>query len=95
MLKKLFLVIKEKSIQKISDLAGHFLISGKHREYAFLIFVLCFCQIKNYLITEGWLAIFFNAPCKRVTFSVKKRKHHKFHLLSPLEKYLSVVSLLN
>ena len=36
----------------------HFLISGKHGAYPFLIFVLCSSQIKNYIII-GWVSNFF------------------------------------
>ena len=45
----------------------HFLISGKYRPYPFLIFILYYSQIKNYIIT-GLVSNFFNAPCKRVPF---------------------------
>ena len=43
----------------------------------FLIFVLQPSQIKKYIIT-GLVSTFFNAPCKRVTSSLQKRKHHKW-----------------
>ena len=50
-----------------------FLISGKW--YSFLIFAFCPTQIKSYIIT-GLVSNFFNAPCKRMTSSLQKRKHH-------------------
>ena len=60
--------------RKSTDLQ-HFLIGAKHRAYLFLIFVFCPYQIKNYIITE-LVSNFFIAPCKRVTSSLQKRKHH-------------------
>ena len=54
----------------------YFLTSDKHRAYPFIIFMLCSSQRKNCIIT-GLISDFFNAPCKRVTSSLQKRKHHK------------------
>ena len=55
----------------------HFVISGKPRTDPFLIFVLCSSEIKNYIIT-GLVSNVFNVPCRKVTFSLQKRKHHKY-----------------
>ena len=70
----------------------HFLISGKHKVYHFLIFVFCLSQIKNYIIT-GLVWNFLNAPCKRVTFSLQKRKHHKMGFKVCLEVRMEDVLL--
>ena len=53
----------------------HFLISGKHRAYPFLIFVCCPSQLKKFHYNRTGQQ-FFNAPCKRVTSSWQKRKHN-------------------
>ena len=68
----------------------HFLITGKHRPYPFLIFVFCLSQIKNYIII-GLVRNFFNAPCKRVTFSLQKRKHYKIQTKLILNKQKTVL----
>ena len=48
----MFLVIKKCSKKVVEKIAiwQHFLISGKHRVYPFLISVLCSSQTKNYII---------------------------------------------
>ena len=77
-LKNIFFVYKNKrSKYEVKNVAiwQQFLISGKHRAYPILMFVFCASQIKNYIIT-GLVSNFFNAPCKRMTFSLQKRKHH-------------------
>ena len=55
--------------------------------YAFLIFVFCPSQIKKILYNSAGQQL-FNAPCKRVTSSLQKRKWHKlFTRLSKIQKY--------
>ena len=52
----------------------HFLISSKHRHTFFNICVLSFSNKKLHYNRTGQK--FFNAPCKRVTSSLQKRKPH-------------------
>ena len=77
MLKNCFFVYKNKlSKYKVEKVAiwQYFLKSGKHRHTLFYICVLSF---SNEILHYNEAGQQFYAPCKRVTSSLQKRKHHK------------------
>ena len=78
MLKILFLVEKkiiQKIKSKISDLAALFNEWETQCIPFFNNCVIFFSNKKLHCNRTGQQ--FFNAPCKRMTFSLQKRKHHK------------------